>query len=122
MSVQVFVYGTLLAGEPNHDVLGGAHLVAKGTTRPGFELRDLGVYPGLVPGGREAVVGEVYEVDDRTLEELDQFEDHPRLYVRTAITLADGRPVLTYVMSAQRAAGFPVIESGSWRERVPRNS
>ncbi len=117
MAVQVFVYGTLLVGEANHDLLGGAAFVSEGATPPDFELRDLGGYPALVQGGSVAVPGEVYEVDEEQLLELDRFEDHPRLYVRKGIVLADGRRVETYVMSAPQAAGAPVIESGSWRQR-----
>lgn len=113
----MFVYGTLLAGEENHDVLGGARRVGRGRTMPAFELRDLGAYPGLVEGGSREVVGEVYEVDDEMLRALDDFEDHPRLYRRTTITLADGRRVETYVLPEGRALGSAIIESGSWRDR-----
>ncbi len=117
MSSFVFVYGTLLAGEGNHELLDGARRVGHGTTLPVFELRDLGPYPGLVEGGSQAVVGEVYEVDEVMLRALDAFEDHPRLYRRMAITLSDGQIVQTYVMSERRAAGSAIIESGNWRER-----
>jgi gamma-glutamylcyclotransferase (GGCT)/AIG2-like uncharacterized protein YtfP len=116
MRAHVFVYGTLLAGEANHDVLGGARFVSRGRTEPAFELRDLGAYPGLAGGGRQAVVGEVYEVDERMLCALDRFEDHPRLYRRTRVALSDGRLVETYVLAAGQGAGCPVIESGSWRQ------
>lgn len=117
MSVHVFVYGTLLSGEPNHDVLGGARFVAEGRTEAVFELRDLGAYPGLVDGGRQSVVGEVYEVDEETLCSLDRFEDHPRLYHRRRVVLVDGTLVETYVLSRGRAEGAALIESGSWRHR-----
>ena len=70
----VFVYGTLLAGEPNHRLLTGARLVAEARTKPAFELRDLGAFPGLVRGGQHAVAGEVYEVDVATLAALDRLE------------------------------------------------
>lgn len=117
--MRIFVYGTLLRGERYHDVLGGAPLVSEGRTAPGFRLVDLGEYPALVRGGEGAVVGEVYDVDDATLAALDQLEDHPRLYQRTPIVLAgDGAAVEAYLLGAERAAGLPVIASGSWRARA----
>ena len=94
---RVFVYGTLLAGEPNHRVLAGARLVANARTEPAFELRDLGPFPGLVSGGAHAVAGEVYEVDEATLAALDRLEGHPRFYRRTRIALEDGVAVETYL-------------------------
>jgi gamma-glutamylaminecyclotransferase len=121
--VRIFVYGTLLRGERYHDVLGGAALVSVGRTAPGFQLVDLGEYPALVRGGEGSVVGEVYDVDDATLAALDQLEDHPRLYQRTSLVLAVGGvggAVEAYLLSAERAAGLPTIESGSWRERASR--
>lgn len=115
--VRVFVYGTLLAGEPNHRVLAGARLVAEGRTQPAFELRDLGPFPGLVHGGGHAVVGEVYEVDDATLAALDRLEGHPRFYRRTTVSLADGEQVWTYLLGPEQVEGRPIIRSGSWRAR-----
>ena len=114
---RVFVYGTLLAGESNHAVLAGARLVAAGRTLPVFRLHDLGEFPGLVPGGVHAVVGEVYEVDEATLAALDRLEDHPEFYRRTRIVLEDGMAVETYLLMAAQVEGTPVIASGSWRAR-----
>lgn len=113
---RVFVYGTLLEGEVNHHVLRGARCVGRGRTLAAFELVDLGPYPGLVDGGSRSVVGEVYEVDCETLRTLDHFEDHPRLYRRTTITLSDGSRVETYVLPDRPGRGA-VIESGNWRDR-----
>ena len=119
--VRVFVYGTLLAGEPNHGVLAGAtRLADEARTEPAFELRDLGPLPGLVRGGSHAVVGEVYEVDDVTLAALDRLEGHPSFYRRTAITLAppmDAEPVWTYLLRPEQVEERSRIESGSWRAR-----
>jgi gamma-glutamylaminecyclotransferase len=114
---RVFVYGTLLAGEPNHRLLAGARLVAEARTEAAFELRDLGAFPALVRGGEGAVAGEVYEVDGPTLAALDRLEGHPRFYRRTPITLEDGTAVETYLLAPAQAAGHPVIDSGSWRAR-----
>lgn len=116
-TTRVFVYGTLLAGEPNHRLLARARLVAEGRTPPEYELRDLGAFPGLVGDGAHAVEGEVYEVDPETLAALDRLEGHPGFYRRTPITLADGAAVQTYLIPPERVAGRPVITSGSWRAR-----
>lgn len=114
---RVFVYGTLLAGEANHALLATARRVGAAHTPSRFALHDLGAYPALVRGGRVAVVGEVYEVDAATLAALDQLEDHPDYYRRTAIVLADGNEVETYLLTPAQVAGYPVIASGDWRAR-----
>ena len=114
---RVFVYGTLLAGEPNHRLLEGAALVGATVTKPGFALADLGFCPAMVEGGDSAVRGEVYEVDRATLARLDILEGHPRFYRRRRVVLADGSTAETYVLSPEQAAGRPTISSGDWRTR-----
>jgi gamma-glutamylcyclotransferase (GGCT)/AIG2-like uncharacterized protein YtfP len=114
---RIFVYGTLLAGEPNHRLLATATLVGEARTEPAFELRDLGAFPGLVRGGAHAVLGEVYEVDAATLAALDRLEGHPRFFRRTRIALDDGVGVETYLLTPEQVEGRPVIASGNWRSR-----
>lgn len=117
---RVFVYGTLLAGEANHHVLGGAACLAETATLPHFALMNLGAYPALVDAaeGRGVPVhGEVYEVDDETLARLDVLEDYPKLYDRRVITLADDSQALTYVMHRQRLPRRRLIACGNWRRR-----
>jgi gamma-glutamylaminecyclotransferase len=112
---RVFVYGSLLAGEPNHGVLRGATLIAEARTAAEFALHDLGAFPGMVAGGADVIAGEIYEVDDDTLAALDRLEGHPRFYRRTPITLADGTLVETYLLTRAQVEGRPVVASGSWR-------
>jgi gamma-glutamylaminecyclotransferase len=113
----VFVYGTLLFGECNHRHLTGARLIGAALTRPAFRLYDLGPFPGLVAGGKDAINGEVYAVDEATLAALDRLEDRPRFYRRASLVLADGAHVETYLLPPEQVAGHPVIRSGSWRAR-----
>ena len=113
----VFVYGTLLVGERNHRHLTGARLVGEARTKPAFWLHDLGPFPALVAGGEHAVLGEVYAVDEAVLAALDRLEDHPRLYRRTSIVLANRSSVETYLLTPKQVAGHPIIDSGSWRAR-----
>ncbi len=118
---RVFVYGTLLSGEPNHRLLASAARVGEARTEPAFDLVSLGAFPAMVAGGRTAVAGEVYEVDAATLADLDRLEGHPRFYQRRRIRLEDGGEVLAYVFTSEQARGRPAIASGNWRhERKER--
>src|SRR5262245_33331948 len=114
VKIRVFVYGTLLAGEPNHAVLGGARLLQSAKTAPRFRLLDLGPYPALLEGGQTAVHGEVYEVDRVTLNEIDEFEGHPDLFRRTLIELDDGTRAHAYLLSRTPEAGCTTIDSGDF--------
>lgn len=118
MAHRVFVYGTLLAGQPNHHVLAGARFLGPARTLPAFELVSLGPYPALVPGGATAVVGEVYEVTDAGLARLDWLEGYPDLYDRQAIPLADGTRAIAYMQPPAQAEGMPRIPSGDWLGRA----
>lgn len=110
----VFVYGTLKRGERHHHLLASARFVGRGRTAPRFGLVDMGGYPAMVEGGRTAVEGEIWEVDDRTLEKLDALEEHPRFYRRIRLELSDGGVTQTYVLPPTHARGAPDIPSGRW--------
>lgn len=112
---RVFVYGSLLSGEPNHRALARAVLVGTATTAPSFELYDLGAFPGLVSGGHQAIEGEVYLVDATGVARLDRLEGHPTFYRRTEITLADGTSAETYLLRRAQVVGRPAVATGSWR-------
>lgn len=122
-STRVFVYGTLLSGEPNHRLLRGARLIGPARTQPRFTLFDYGPFPALAARGKHAVEGEVYEVDALMLAALDRLEGHPRFYERTSIALDGAGRVEAYLFPKGRLAGRPIIESGCWRrylqERKP---
>lgn len=115
----VFVYGSLRLGQANHaHFLERAHFVGEGRTRAEFTMLNLGAFPGVVAGGRTAISGEVYRVDDATLAALDRLEGHPRMYMRTPIALEDGSEVQMYVLNADYRRGRPVVESGDWLRRT----
>lgn len=63
----VFVYGSLLRGEPNHPLLAAAEFLGPAVTLPEFTLVDLGAFPGLIAGGATVVTGELFAVDKPTL-------------------------------------------------------
>jgi len=130
----VFVYGTLMSGEPLNSLLvdGGAVKTPNVGHAGGFLMFDLGVFPGIVPSdrhpedlaktnwGQGGVRGEVWEVSDELLKALDDVEGVPRLYRRERITVNHAyaknqtNTVWAYVYN-----GIPnkLISCGSWKDR-----
>jgi gamma-glutamylaminecyclotransferase len=116
MAALIFVYGTLRRGQPNHAQMGRARFVRRATTAPRYQLVDLGSYPALLEDGETAVHGEVYEVDEPQLPQLDAFEDVPSLYQRKPVEIP-GLSVLGYVMRRETAGDARAIASGDWCAR-----
>lgn len=114
----MFVYGTLMKGELHHTSIAHARFLRAAATRPEFELIQVDYYPAMLPGGTTRVVGELYEVDDQTLRQLDELEEVPDYYERRSIVLEDGTEALTYVLPRERADGGSPIPSGYFRLRT----
>lgn len=110
---RVFVYGTLLAGEANHHWLRGAPCLGAWRTPACYRLFSLGAYPVLVPGGRHAVEGEMYRVDDAGLALLDRLEDYPVDYLRRQLRTPFG-PAWVYYQK-QPPQGGRLLPHGNWR-------
>ncbi|MGL4422817.1 MAG: gamma-glutamylcyclotransferase family protein [Gemmataceae bacterium] len=87
----LFVYGTLRRGERNHRRIADQTFLGLARTEPEYKRLNLGPYPGLV-AGTESVAGELYQVSDCALGELDDFEGVPTLFDRRAIALIDRPP------------------------------
>lgn len=84
---KVFVYGSLKEGYWNHVCIKGSKRISNATTEEAiYDMRDSG-YPLLFEGGEDIVSGEVYEVDDATLERCDRLEGHPNFYKRTPVSV-----------------------------------
>jgi len=90
--MRVFVYGTLKRGWHNHRLLATAQFVGNATLDGTHVLLDAGFPVCMVHPQGATVTGEVYEVDGRTLANLDQLEGEGRMYHRQPkeITYADG--------------------------------
>ncbi|XP_067842704.1 gamma-glutamylaminecyclotransferase-like isoform X2 [Heptranchias perlo] len=88
----VFVYGTLKQGQPNHRYMtdgskGKGKYCGKGCTDEKFPLVIASEHniPFLlnVPGSGHKIAGEIYLVDDQLLQFLDEFESCPKIYQRS---------------------------------------
>ena len=89
---RIFVYGSLKRGYGLNCVLTGQRFLGDARTTPGFRLYDVGAFPAMVAySDGIAVRGELYEVDNRCLWELDRIEGEGRLYERVEIELDCGR-------------------------------
>lgn len=82
----IFVYGTLMKGQPNHNsFLRNSTMYAEGRIS-GYEMYDLGSFPGIVAGDGD-VIGEVYAVTEKELAQIDCLEGEGFLYLRTPVTV-----------------------------------
>ena len=130
--MKVFVYGTLMDGEPNHRFLGKSPKLGAGETKPIYTLYDMYFYPAMVFGGDTSIKGEVYEVSEEALTDLDFLESYnPRrpekgLYNRQLIVVKlrdrDVAALAYFLDEIPLIDGsdqpLPIIPSGDWREAV----
>ena len=92
----VFTYGTLLKGERNHHLINDNDYVCDASVS-GFEMFNLGRYPGIYHGDG-IVNGEIYLVDDKTLKKLDELEEEGSLYIREeVIAKSDNQEYKVYI-------------------------
>jgi gamma-glutamylcyclotransferase (GGCT)/AIG2-like uncharacterized protein YtfP len=116
MRSYLFVYGTLKRGGSRHWILKDfsflGHALAKG-----FVLYNLGPYPAMVYGDG-VVYGEVYEVSEEILRELDWVEGTPFLFRRELIevVLENHTPLRahTYLYN-RKVEGASLVPSGEWK-------
>lgn len=111
----MFVYGTLMKGELHHTTIAKARFVRAAETRPEYDLVQIDYYPAMLPGGACRIRGELYEVDEQTLDHLDELEEVPQYYERHTIELADGCRAFAYVMPRERAERSTPLASGCFR-------
>jgi len=115
-TVRVFVYGTLKRGYQNnmHYLFGKSAMLGQHTTKPHYTLKDLGYYPAVELCGTTAVKGEVYQIADDVLQELDWLEGYPAFYERELIDTEYGPSWMYYLSPARMDNTYKVIESGEW--------
>lgn len=119
--IRLFVYGSLMQGEREHERLAGAAFVGPVRTMPEYTLVDLGPYPALLENGCVSIVGELYLVDKKQRFSLDVKMECPVLFQRIEVRLEDGSQAETYAMRDEQVRGKRRLAQGDWRSRfAPR--
>ncbi len=126
----VFVYGTLREGHGNNRLIPQDVTGEDATTDDDFVMTAYSGFPAVYLPQHEdegtIITGEVYEVDDATLERLDNLEGHPDWYKREQVDVTIRHRRVTawiYIMQGERQG--PVIKSGdynSWTRTSFANS
>lgn len=102
---RLFVYGSLMRGQEAHFKLKGTRFLGATRTVPRYRLKVLGKdFEAIVPGGSDAIPGELYEVSFDKLLELDDWEYN--IYTRQYIHVDDGSVCDAYVLRG----AFPLSE------------
>lgn len=117
----VFVYGTLRKQQANAHYLYGATCIADQAWTHGKLFDTNEGYPAMICTKEDKVYGEVYEVDDDMLKQLDQLEEYTGnpekdLYDRiTQIIYLGDRNISAYVYVAQNDGMLQrLIITGDW--------
>lgn len=86
---KVFVYGTLKLGGSNNRLLRDATFMYPAVTQQAYLMKDNGSWPFVIQRNKDTapVRGEVYEVTDEILDDLDILEGHPGLFVRKQVAV-----------------------------------
>tara|TARA_Y100000004_G_scaffold184404_1_gene233403 strand:- start:36 stop:476 length:441 start_codon:yes stop_codon:yes gene_type:complete len=89
---KVFVYGSLKKGFSNHTLINNKYKITNNkficdavTADDNFEMISFGGFPGILRRHTEytnRISGEIYEVDDNTLYQLDRLESNGSFYTR----------------------------------------
>jgi allophanate hydrolase len=114
-----FFYGTVMRGQPSHDVLREAHFVSEATTAARYRLLSVDDrYPALAedPKSGASITGELYDVRPDLWSDI--VEVDPEWMHRAQVELDDGRMVESMLADADQASGVTlsdISQHGGWR-------
>ena len=114
----VFVYGTARKGLWNHRYVSGGKFLGTYRTKEEYCLRYDGLPFLIKTPSLHHVTGEVYELNDEQLENLDALEGHPNWYRREKITVKGTSQELTayaYFFPQERGK---VVSSGEIKDVI----
>lgn len=119
--IKLFVYGTLRRHESNHDLVGKAECIAEQAWVYGELFDTKNGYPTLVLNEKGKVYGELLEINNNLLPEIDRLEDYipgreNNLYDRTETTVyTDGGKTTALIYVSVNHHEMPKIKDGDWK-------
>jgi gamma-glutamylaminecyclotransferase len=114
----LFVYGTLMRDGSRNRAISSQTFIREAKTKTGYQLLDLGSYPGLVrveQDGRQ-VMGELWEINKSLMPMLDRIEGAPNLYRMEKVEIEnEEKEVYSYFFKLKTDnKKTPVIENNCW--------
>jgi len=86
---KLFVYGSLKHGFGNHNYFLGnvRYLGSCVTTKRSYQMVNLGAFPGVIEVSKNGnlILGELFEIDNRTLDRVDRLESNGSFYTRKLV-------------------------------------
>ena len=111
----LFVYGTLMRGQPNAHHLVSASFVGLAQTVAAFTLIRWQGYPGLRRGGSTGVRGELYRVSPSPAGGPGRVRGAPDAVPARSHPAGRWRSAQAYLVPTGEGLPAPVIVSGDWR-------
>jgi gamma-glutamylcyclotransferase (GGCT)/AIG2-like uncharacterized protein YtfP len=113
----IFVHGRLRRGGLNHSIVSSCAFLGEGRTAQQYALCVMNNKPLVTKRQSSTVKGEVYSVDDPTLQVIDRFEGHPHVNKRelVLVQLEDGQAIEAWIyFHMQPLRDSQLIESGDY--------
>jgi len=112
--MRVFVYGTLKRGFGNNYFLSNSEFISTGFTIEKFVMFNVGfpivTYPtNKTDKFKGNITGELYEISDKDIIEIDDLEGHPHWYKRIKTKISDGKLAWIYVQQPSQIESFAEI-------------
>ena len=108
--MNIFVYGTLMTGFKNNYLLSNCQLLGFGETKEKFGLYSskCGNFPFVIESIKnETIKGELYKMDEYTLEQLDILEGYPNLYIRKEVIIKLDGKLKKAIMYIKNESTYP---------------
>lgn len=103
----LFVYGTLKRSFHNHYLLEKAEYLGTGYTRSKYAMYKSGIPFVIKTEQVSNIHGELYQIDENTLKQLDRLEGHPDWYCREKVEIvsASGQTIIGWLYFYSKPTG-----------------